>query len=406
MQVEVLGTGPRLVLVHGSVGFGPRAWENQQPLAERYTLVMPTRSGYPPNPPLTAIDFEDQALELAQLLEDGDHLVGHSYGGVVALLAAAEGPPLRSLAVLEPPAFGVARGHEAVERFIAQVGAAPRDPRGYLEVFITAVGSTIEIPDALPEALEAGARAAIAERPPTEAEIPLEALSGTVFPKLVVSGGHHPAFDAVCDVLERELGAARAVVPGAGHSIPRAPGLTERLAEFLRRAAIRFPIETERLLLRPFTLADAVELHGIWSDPEARRFPDDEPDWPRPRTVDDTVRYLERIVAAQAERGHASWAVVERATGRVIGDCGLVGPDGSEEDVELAYGLARDVWGRGYATEAAAACLRAAFEELGVDRVVADVDPANAASIRVLEKVGFEPVGAKERKRLYARARG
>ena len=169
---------------------------------------------------------------------------------------------------------------------------------------------------------------------------------------------------------------------------------------------IRFPIETDRLLLRPFELDDAEALHAIWSDPTAARFSDDVPDWPRPRTVEDTLRYLEAIIARQTERGYAPWAVIEKATGRLIGDCGLFPADGVGAEIELAYGLAPDVWGRGYATEAAAACLRVGFEQLGARRIVADVDPENPASLRVLEKAGFEPVGTKDGKLLYAATAG
>ena len=238
MHVEVVGQGPRLVLVHGSVGFGMDVWAGQRRLAEQFTLVVPTRSGYPPNPPLERIDFEDQAPELADILEPGDHLVGHSYGGVVSLLAAGLRPELlRSLTVLEPPAFGVALGDPAVQEFLAAFEPDyPRDPRGYLELFLPLVGSAIRIPDPLPPPLEAGARAAIAERFPNEAEIPFDVLRPAPFPKLVVSGAHHPAFDAVCDVLERELGAERAVVRGAGHPIARAPGFNDVLLEFVESA--------------------------------------------------------------------------------------------------------------------------------------------------------------------------
>src|SRR5512133_455752 len=118
MHVEQVGAGPRVVLVHGSGGNS--GWPAQRPLAERYTLVMPTRSGYPPNPPLERIDFEEQARELLEILEPGDHLVGHSYGGVVSLLAAPK-VELASLSVLEPPAFEVAPDHPAVAELIAEL---------------------------------------------------------------------------------------------------------------------------------------------------------------------------------------------------------------------------------------------------------------------------------------------
>jgi pimeloyl-ACP methyl ester carboxylesterase len=74
------------------------------------------------------------------------------------------------------------------------------------------------------------------ERPPHEAEIPLARLRALPFPKLVVTGAHNPALDAVADVLERELPAKRAVLPGAGHNVQRAPGYNETLAAFLEAA--------------------------------------------------------------------------------------------------------------------------------------------------------------------------
>jgi len=114
----------------------------------------------------------------------------------------------------------------------------PRDPEAYLRVFLRAVGSTFDPPSPLPPALEQGARTLMAERPPHEATIPLSERA-LAFPMLVVSGGHHPAFEAVCDVLEHELDAERVSLPGAGHAVQRAAGFNERLLAFLQRASER-----------------------------------------------------------------------------------------------------------------------------------------------------------------------
>jgi pimeloyl-ACP methyl ester carboxylesterase len=230
-----------VVFVHGSVGNGLATFASVEPLRERFDVVIPNRSGYPPNPPLERIDFYEQVDELAPLLEDDSHLVGHSYGGVISLLIAAKYPQrVRSLTVSEPPAFDVGRGRPEVERLLAELAAffaaGPYEPAAYLRGFLALVGSDFHPPEPLPPDLEQGARAAMAERSPAEAEIPLDELALAPFPKLVISGAHHPAFDAVCDVLEARLGAERAILPGAGHSIPRAPRYPERLAEFLERA--------------------------------------------------------------------------------------------------------------------------------------------------------------------------
>jgi pimeloyl-ACP methyl ester carboxylesterase len=233
LHVETIGSGPRIILVHGSVGNGRATWESLRPLADRYTLVIPDRPGYPPNPPVERADFQPQAEAIAELLQPGDHLVGHSYGGVISLLAAAQADGLRSLTVNEPPAFGVARGNPAVEEFLAKMRGAPDEPSDYLAYFLPLVGSSLRLSDPLPPTLEAGARAAMAERSPHEAEIPLDQLAAAPFPKLVVTGGHNLVFDTVADVLKQRLGAQRAVVSGAGHSIPRAPGYLETLVRFL-----------------------------------------------------------------------------------------------------------------------------------------------------------------------------
>ncbi len=184
------------------------------------------------------MDFDVDAPLVADVLGDGAHLVGHSYGAVICLLAAARRPEaVRSLTVIEPPAFSVAAGNPAVDRFVERARSlwadGPDDPADFLGLFLALVGSTL--PAALTPELERGAQLLRTERGPWEAEIPLDALAAAPFPKLVVSGAHHPAFDAVCDVLEQRLGAQRAMIPGAGHGVQRtgAP-FDERLEAFLR----------------------------------------------------------------------------------------------------------------------------------------------------------------------------
>ncbi len=227
------------MLVHGSVSNGPRTWGAQRPLGERYELVVLNRRGFPPGPDVDRVDFEDEADWVAERLLPGDHLAGHSYGGVIALLTAARFPELRSLTVVEPPCLDVARGHPAVEEFIREATAhwldGPPEPEPFLRGFLRAVGSPFQPPSPLPPELEQGARTLLVERWPWEAKIPLAALRALPFRKLVVSGGHSEVFDAVCDVLEQGLGAEREVCRGAGHSAQAAPGFNGVLADVLRR---------------------------------------------------------------------------------------------------------------------------------------------------------------------------
>jgi pimeloyl-ACP methyl ester carboxylesterase len=244
VRAEIVGSGPRVVLVHGSVS-GPGAWRGQRELAGRFRLELLTRPGSPPAPPVESVDFEEHAVLLREhLAGEPAHLVGHSYGGVVCLLASV-GLPLRSLTVIEPPCFGVAEGEPEVDEFVASMerhwSQGPRDPRAFLDVFLKGVGSEFPLPDPLPPELEQIARTLMVERLPSEAEIPLAELRAAPFPKLVVSGAHHPAFDAVCDVVERELPAERAVIPGGGgHAVQRVgEPFNDRLADFLARAERR-----------------------------------------------------------------------------------------------------------------------------------------------------------------------
>ena len=228
------------MLVHGSVSNGSRTWRAQRRLGERYELVVLDRRGFPPGPDIDRVDFEDEADWVAERLRPGDHLAGHSYGGVITLLTAARYPELGSLTVVEPPCLDVARGHPAVEAFVRAATVhwleGPHEAEPFLRGFLRAVGSPLEPPSPLPPELAQGARTLLVERFPWEATIPLAELQALAFPKLVVSGAHHEAFDAVCDVLERRLDAERAICAGAGHSAQAAPGFNDVLAAFLARA--------------------------------------------------------------------------------------------------------------------------------------------------------------------------
>jgi pimeloyl-ACP methyl ester carboxylesterase len=224
------------LFVHGSVANADLTWSAQKPLADRFEIVAPNRRGFPPGPDVERVDFEDEAVWLEQFLDRETHLVGHSYGGVIALLAAALRPDLvGSLTVIEPPAFGVARGNPAVDEITARIEEhwtrGPRDPGEFLRGFFGLVGAAAP-PGTFTPALLQGARTLMVERSPAEAVIPFDDLAGAPFPKLVVSGGHSAAFEAVCNVLERRLGAQRAVLPGAGHSVQR---LGERFNAVLAR---------------------------------------------------------------------------------------------------------------------------------------------------------------------------
>jgi pimeloyl-ACP methyl ester carboxylesterase len=225
LDVTFIGTGPTVVLVHGSV-FGRRTWHRQRELGKNWTLSLPNRPGFGASPPLARGDFEAEAPLIAELLGDGAHLVGHSYGAVIALYAAAIRPDaVRSLTVSEPGCFRVAAGDARVAAQLAQgellyEHASTLAPLDFLRAFRQGVGSARQTPGQLEGELLEGARLLMRERPPWEADPPLERLRTTAFPKLVISGGHSPVFEAVCDAVAGGLEARRTVIAGRGHTIP------------------------------------------------------------------------------------------------------------------------------------------------------------------------------------------
>ena len=144
-----------------------------------------------------------------------------------------------------------------------------------------------------------------------------------------------------------------------------------------------FALRTERLTLRHLEPGDAAVMFALNADPEVMRYL---PDAPFP-SVEEARRFLEDYQEVYRTDGFARWAVVEDATGELAGWCGLRRL--VEGEIDLGYRLLRSAWGRGIATEAGRASLAYGFRTLGLERVVARADVGNAASVRVLSKVGL-----------------
>jgi [ribosomal protein S5]-alanine N-acetyltransferase len=153
---------------------------------------------------------------------------------------------------------------------------------------------------------------------------------------------------------------------------------------------VGLPLVTERLELRAFEPSDLEALHAVNGDPQVTRFMKAYP------TLEHTRRALDVHVREARAGNPAFWAVIERASGDLIGDAGVGWIDGVGPEFELGYALGTPWWGRGYATEAAAAVRDYALGELELPEVLALVLPGNAASIHVLEKIGMDRVGTRD----------
>ena len=146
-------------------------------------------------------------------------------------------------------------------------------------------------------------------------------------------------------------------------------------------------LETERLVLREFAVADVDALFAIIGDAGTMRF------YRRPFTRDETQQWIAPNRQRYRETGHGLWAVTLKSSDQFVGDCGLVTQDvDGEKLVEIAYHVHRDHWNQGYATEAARACMRYGFETLEISKLISLIRPENTASRRVAEKNGLRIV--------------
>lgn len=149
-------------------------------------------------------------------------------------------------------------------------------------------------------------------------------------------------------------------------------------------------LDTPHLILRPWTLEDAVPLNRILQEPDILEyFP------PTSFTLEKTRRYINHQLEHWQERGYGHWAVTLKEDARVVGWDGLEFlPETGE--IEVAYLLSHHVWGFGFATEAARAAVKFGLEIAGLQAIIGLVHPRNIGSIRVLDKCGLTFVDRKE----------
>ena len=148
-----------------------------------------------------------------------------------------------------------------------------------------------------------------------------------------------------------------------------------------------WPLETERLVLRPFEDGDLDAMYAIQSDAESARWLYNEA-----RTLDETKALLVKKIAGDAFRAEGDWlaaAVVARETGQLLGDVSMQWVSEQHRSGEIGFIFGRAHQGHGYATEAARAFLAFAFERMGFHRVIGRTEARNTASARVLEKLGM-----------------
>jgi [ribosomal protein S5]-alanine N-acetyltransferase len=144
--------------------------------------------------------------------------------------------------------------------------------------------------------------------------------------------------------------------------------------------------ETSRLILRKFNENDVESLLSFLGDPEVMRFSITGPE----TRADIQTKYLPGCLKRYSRDGLGQWAVIRKSDGICVGECGIcIQQVDGEKEFEISYRMRRDCWGNGLATEAARACRDYGFKTAGLRRLISIIEPENAASIRVAEKIGM-----------------
>lgn len=144
-------------------------------------------------------------------------------------------------------------------------------------------------------------------------------------------------------------------------------------------------LETGRLILRMFEPGDLDETDLLFNDSEAQKYlvPQNK------RTREELKSFIENRIKRWNEIGFGLWCVTEKNVGKMIGYCGFQYFD-KTTDIEIVFGFLPQFWGKGFATESAAACIKFGFENLGFKKIYAATDPHNIASRCVLEKINMK----------------
>jgi RimJ/RimL family protein N-acetyltransferase len=148
-------------------------------------------------------------------------------------------------------------------------------------------------------------------------------------------------------------------------------------------------VQTRRLLVRPLRADDAPGMYSIYSDPQTMRY------WSSVsiRKLEDAAHMVAEDLKLQLSGTAVFWAIVLPRTGRVIGKFTLLQIDRGNRRAEIGYVLNRQFWRKGYGSEVLAAMLELIFNDFGLHRLEADIDPNNAASIALLKKFDFRQEG-------------
>jgi pimeloyl-ACP methyl ester carboxylesterase len=248
---------PPAVFVHGVLSWGTDdeyGFGAQRPLAANRRLLLMDRRGYGASPDLPPgphrSDYEVDAEDVVRLLGDGAHLVGHSYGAVAAMLAAAARPDLvRSLCLIQPGSLRAAESHPAIAEVLVRNRAAiaqlPADltPERYLRLSTESVG--VPAPEPTADRLRA-AHTTMHERPCWDAVVPLDPIAAAGFPVLVVRGGWTGAPEAyrrlageplmiTAEVVAERLGAQLLTVPGFYPQVQQPAAVNEALVRLWER---------------------------------------------------------------------------------------------------------------------------------------------------------------------------